>query len=188
MSHIAVDIALQFELEPESLMRQMNLEVQDGPDGGIPLNLGSIPHVTLAMSFVPVTELASIRKELAKFPEEMEVVISGTHLRQEEGKRDLLSLEVLRTPELLQLHREAFEILNPYMDIVGVRAGFHESERIGVSTVAYVNRFKEYSNDQYWPHVTIGYGSEALEWKGPEKLKGRVKLFHLGPHCSCWEF
>ena len=64
---------------------------------------------------------------------------------------------------------------------------FHTPPAISESSVSYVNTFRQQSaGDQYWPHITLGYGKLRNNSGIPGGICfDKLGLFHLGNHCTC---
>lgn len=168
----------------QCIERSANLAVLDS---GIVLNRENAwPHLTVWMGVVDeqaletLKQLISAQKEMQLSVKEESVVPSGNP-----GK-ELIHLGFSHSEELLDLHRKVNIALKEGREVPLPEPSFFFLGKASLSTLTYVRNFStHHADDQYRPHITLGYGNQT---RTPETL-GPVlfipALFQLGEGCTC---
>ncbi|MHC4622384.1 MAG: 2'-5' RNA ligase family protein [Planctomycetota bacterium] len=150
-----------------------------------------LPHISLAMGCIEESDTARIEQILAEAAgkassEELQVVgiQTSTNLAGEE----VSVFEVEKTRALQSLHEEIMEKLAPYLSSDAGKEMLYDPAEVGQSTLLWIRNYREKSSfENFFPHITIGYG--RIE-NGPFPIKfdaAKLALCHLGNHCTCRE-
>lgn len=183
---IAVDfVLLPADPEVEQLIR-LNQRLSQPDDRQIVLTKnGNLPHLSLLMGGLSTeglestaTRLQTLATSLRKFC--LKIVETAY-------RNDCTSLSVEKREDLMHLHKTLMEKFDGLINR-GISAEmFHKPQAISESSVSYVNTFRQQSaGEQYWPHITLGYG----KLRNTSGIPGgicfdKIGLFHLGNHCTC---
>jgi len=196
---IAVDIVL---LPPEpvldaSIITNNRLVERTGNREVVLDKQHTIPHISLAMGTVEVTELdrlgrlldGTIHQYLPLTTTLTELVAVTTHTG------DVVSgFNVWRTDELQALHEAVMKQLLEFDtgEVAASMIAGWEHEDIDEFTTGYVRDFsKRSAYGNYSPHITLGYGDaryDFLEFSFPLPfLCTSAAICHLGNFCTCKE-
>ena len=186
---IAVDLVLLPSEEMTAEAIGLNETLSATTSGKIVLNRDDcLPHISLAMGCIEkadLPEITEVLREIAgKSPlkelKAIEVDIQTNSL----GER-VSSLGVEKTEQLRLLHGAVMEKLETFFTY-DVTADMLLSEKVASTTLLWIKNFRRKSSfENFYPHITIGYG-EASDIKLPKEFEAyRLALCHLGNHCTC---
>ena len=190
MAKIAVDVAL---LPSEGMTNQAikaNKELlRQYPDRIILHKESCLPHISLAMGCINEYDIPDIEKILQTIAEKYhpgQLSVLGINIGTNSLGEKVSSFEVKKTERLLFLHEEIMRIMMPYFSH-DVTAEMVLSPPIaGESTLLWIKNYPENSAfDNFFPHITVGYGqvddfSFTTEFTAP-----KLALCHMGNHCTC---
>jgi hypothetical protein len=96
------------------------------------------------------------------------------------------AFEVKKTERLLWLHKEVMRRMTPYFSY-NVTAEMVLCPPIpGESTLLWIKNYPEKSAfENFFPHITIGYGQMDEFSFTAEFTASKLALCHLGNHCTC---
>lgn len=190
MVRIAVDIVL---LPSEEMMDKAiaaNRELLQQCSDKIKLNKKDcLPHISLAMGCIEEINIASIEKVLRRIAKNHPPgLLSAVGVRIEKNASDqkVSVFEVNRTEQLQALHEAVMRELLPYFSC-HVTADMVLSEQPpDESTLRWIRDYpKKSSFENFFPHITVGFG-QAAGWSQPMGFFAtRLALCHLGNHCTC---
>ncbi len=188
------------------------------PQGGVPDKIvldkeNCLPHISLAMGCIDEEIVADIEKVLqtiAKGPrlagtkqyslEQLSVI--DIHVGTNSAGEKVSVFRIERTKTLQLLHEEIMRRLAPYFSYdVTADMIFSRFPRSGVpapeageSTLLWIKNYPEKSSfENFFPHITIGYGEISDYSFGSRKAgslpikftASKLALCHLGNHCTC---
>ena len=147
-----------------------------------------LPHISLAMGCIEKGDISRIEGILLQIAEECDVDrlrIAGVHIGTNSMGEKISSFEIERTEPLQFLHEAVMRGLKPYLTY-GVTADMVLSPPISESTLRWIEKYPEKAAfEDFFPHITIGYGKigdSSFPW---EFAVSNLALFHLGNHCTC---
>ncbi len=222
MAEIAVDAVLLPSDEMMDKAIEANRELlQQGigfPQGVVPDKIvldkkNCLPHISLAMGCIDEKDIADIEKVLqtiAKGPrlvgtkqyslEQLSVI--DIHVGTSSAGEKVSVFRIERTKTLQLLHEEVMQRLAPYFsyDVTAdmIFSRFPQSgvpaPEAGESTLLWIKNYPEKSSfENFFPHITIGYG-EIDDYSFCSRKAGslpmrftasKLALCHLGNHCTC---
>ncbi|MDG6256257.1 MAG: 2'-5' RNA ligase family protein [Methanomicrobiaceae archaeon] len=179
-------IAVNRRLVTRTGNREVMLDKQD-----------TIPHITLAMGTMEVSELAALGRrldEIARMHLPLATTITGLAVVPTSTGTTVSGFNVRKTNELQALHESVMQLLLTFdaeKAAAPMIAGW-EHEQIDPFTTGYISAFSEeaaYGN--YSPHITLGYGDarkDLAEFSVPlPVLCTSAAICHLGNFCTCKE-
>ncbi len=180
---MAINIAL---IPPEDVMKKVidiNKHLLKRHEQKIALGKKKyLPHITLAMAGIEsdkLMEVVEAVKSVTKHFQPIKLTASRIDL-----KGGYSALEVDSNNEIHLLHRTIMKVLERF-------AKRNITQDMFLSPVEeihldYVTNFKaRVSYDNYWPHITLGYGMpEGVEIPF-EFTAARIAICHIGKSCTC---
>lgn len=190
MAKIAVDVVLL----PSEAMTNQVIEANKGLlkqySDRITLDKKScLPHISLAMGCMDeqrITDIEKILKLIAEKYNPGRLSIVGINTGTNSLGEKVSSFEVKRTKKLLLLHEEVMHKMKPYFSY-NVKAEMVLSPPMaGESTLLWIKNYPEKSAfENFFPHITIGYGHTDNFSFTAEFTASKLALCHLGNHCTC---
>ena len=94
--------------------------------------------------------------------------------------------EIEKTKDLQSLHEKVMKKVGSYFSFDVSSDMIYGDEEVAETTLLWIKNYPEkVSYENYFPHITIGYG-EIENIPFPIKFKAsRLALCHLGNHCTC---
>ncbi|MHC4659860.1 MAG: 2'-5' RNA ligase family protein [Planctomycetota bacterium] len=148
-----------------------------------------LPHISLAMGCVDendITAVGVVLKEIAEKTPLTELRVIGIKTSTNSVGEKVSVFEVGKTSKLQSLHEEAMENLAPYLSYDVTADMLYNPAEVGQSTLLWIKNYRAKSGfENFFPHITIGYG-EINDLSFPIKFSAsRLALCHLGSHCTC---
>jgi len=190
MDRKAVDVVL---LPDETMMNRAiaaNRELAKKTGEKIVLDKENcLPHISLAMGCVDENDIAAIEKVLKEITEKSsltELNVIGIQTSTNSVGEKVSVFEVEKTNELQVLHEEVIENHAPYLSYDVTADMLYNPAEVGQSTLLWIKNYRAQSSfENFFPHITIGYG-EIDDLSFPIKFSApRLALCHLGSHCTC---
>jgi 2'-5' RNA ligase len=190
MSRKAIDVVVLPDGTMTEKAIEVNRELVEQAGEKIVLNKEScLPHISTAMGCMEESDIPGVGEILQEIGGRTSLgqlqVISiqtSTNLVGEE----VSVFEVEKTSELQSLHEEIMEKLAPYLSSDVGKQMLYDPAEVGQSTLLWIKNYREKSSfENFFPHITIGYGQ--IE-NGPFPIKfdaAKLALCHLGNHCTC---
>jgi len=190
MGKKAVDIALL----PDEKMADMAIEASKelvlkyGPE--IILDKEDcLPHISLAMGCLDQSDLpaaAGLLKDIAEENPLPELEVTGIGTSTNSAGQKVSVFEVENIEELQSLHTQVMQTFAPYLGRNVTREMLYDPAAAAESTLLWIENYREKSSfENFFPHITIGYG-ELAGMAFPIKFTAkRLALCHLGNHCTC---
>ena len=190
MAKIAVDVVLL----PSEWVTNQAIEANKGllkqyADRIILDKENCLPHISLAMGCINEEDIANIEKILLTIAEKYnpgELNIIGINTGTNSLGEKVSAFEVKKTERLLSLHKQVMRRMTPYFSY-DVTAEMVLCPPIACeSTLLWIKNYPEKSAfENYFPHITIGYGQVDDFSFTAEFTASKLALCHLGNHCTC---
>ena len=190
MAKIAVDVVLL----PSEEVTNRAIEANNGlskqyADRIILDKENCLPHISLAMGCINERDIANIEKILLTIAEKYspgQLNIIGINAGTNSLGEKVSVFEVKKTGRLLSLHKEVMRRMTPYFSY-DVTAEMVLWPPIACeSTLLWVKNYpKKSAFENYFPHITIGYGQVDDFSFTAEFAASKLAICHLGNHCTC---
>ncbi|MHC4736529.1 MAG: hypothetical protein ACYTDW_19035 [Planctomycetota bacterium] len=155
-----------------------------------------LPHISLAMGCIEEADIAPVEKVLDEIAKEtslpdLKVVgirASGNSNRASgNSKGQTVSVfEVEKTKELQSLHEEVLDKLALYLSTDVTEDMIYGGREVAESTLLWIKNYREkVSFENFFPHITIGYGQIENLVAPISFASSDLALCHLGNHCTC---
>jgi 2'-5' RNA ligase len=142
-----------------------------------------LPHISLAMGCIDESDIpnvADVLDTIAKKNQLTKLNVIGVRT-----SGDAAVFEVQRTKELQSLHETVLRQVGPYLTS-DITPDMIHGGQAAESTLQWIRDYPEKSSfENFFPHITIGYGEienipSPIEFTAPA-----LTLCHLGNHCTC---
>lgn len=190
MAKKAVDVVLLPDEKMADLAIEANKELvrKYGPE--IVLDKENcLPHISLAMGCFDQSDLPAatgILKDIARQNPLPELQVTGIEVSTNSAGQKVSVFEVEKIDELQSLHIEVMQAFAPYLDRNVTRDMLYDQAQVAESTLLWIKNYRENSSfENFFPHITIGYGEMAGADFGIKFTAGHIALCHLGNHCTC---
>ena len=214
MAEIAVDAVLLPSDEMMDKAIEANRELLQQcigfPQGGVPDKIvldkkNCLPHISLAMGCIDEEDIADIEKVLQTIAKQCrleQLSVMDIHVGTSSADEKVSIFQIEKTEALQSLHEEVMQRLALYFSYdVTADMIFSRFPRSGVpapeageSTLLWIKNYPEKSSfENFFPHITIGYG-EIDDYSFGSREAGslpmrftasKLALCHLGNHCTC---
>ena len=163
---IAIDVLLVPDGATIDKSISLNAQLRSNYPAGYALDGTRIPHVTLVQRFLPANDFEAACAIMRGVLDDL--LSSGITLS--ETAIDCVSFEELtvavlvlkRTPELMRLHQNITDAVEPFSVSGGSPAAFADP-KVAPGTVDWVDTFvPKSSGKNYQPHITAGIATEAF--------------------------
>ena len=190
MAKKAVDVVLLPDEEMTDKAIQANVEIVTKFGSEIVLNKDNcLPHISLAMGCIDENDINSIKKVLELVSEEsplsdLKAIDIRTSINTKGEKVSVFEIE--KTKDLQSLHEKVMKKVGSYFSFDVSSDMIYGDEEVAETTLLWIKNYPEkVSYENFFPHITIGYG-EIENIPFPIKFKAsRLALCHLGNHCTC---
>jgi 2'-5' RNA ligase len=148
-----------------------------------------LPHISLAMGCINKRDIPDIRKILQTIAEKYilrRLSIIGIHTAINSAGEKISSFQIKITRTLQSLHEEVMQSLTPYFSYNVTKDMVLSPQKACESTLLWIKNYpKNSSFENFFPHITIGYG-QISDFSFPIKFTvSKLALCHLGNHCTC---
>lgn len=190
MAKIAVDVVLLPAEEMMDKAIEANRELRRQCSDNIRLNKKDcLPHLSLAMGCIEEIDVASIEKALrtiARNHNPGPLSVTGVRIEANSSGREVSVFEIGRNEQIQALHEAVMRELAPCFSY-DVTVNMMLSEQpADEGTLRWIRDYPKKSSFQdFFPHITIGYGRAAGIPSPAEFCATRLALCHLGNHCTC---
>ena len=189
MSRKAVDVVLL----PDERMTGIAIEANAGLVGkfGEKIVLSKekcLPHISLAMGGIDEKGLDAVEQVLRRIAEQYSLGglrVVGIGVSVGSGGEKVSVFELEKSKAIQSLHKEVMDGLEPYFNC-DVSEGMVADAEVAASTLRWIRQYREKSSfENFWPHITIGYGEMEKISLPIEFDASALALCHLGNHCTC---
>ncbi|MHC4309407.1 MAG: 2'-5' RNA ligase family protein [Planctomycetota bacterium] len=190
MSRIAVDVVLLPDEKMTDRAIEINAELVKKFGNEIVLNKEScLPHISLAMGCIQEADIDSVERVLEEIGKEtslQDLKVVGIRASENSKGQTVSVFEVEKTKELQLLHEEVMNKLMPYLSIDVTEDMIYGDEEVAESTLPWIKNYREkVSFENFFPHITIGYGQIESHVQPISFAPSELALCHLGNHCTC---
>ena len=190
MAQIAVDVVLIPSEEMTDTAIEANRKLsKKNPDKIVLDREKSLPHISLAMGCIDQRKIADIEIILRKIAEKLpirflNIVNIHTHTNITGEKVSVLQIE--NTDRLQSLHEQVMTSMKPYFSYDVTADMLLSDGTVGESTLQWIKNYPAESGyENFFPHITLGYGEIRLESLPARFNVSKIALCRLGNHCTC---
>lgn len=190
MSRKAVDVVLLPDEEMTDRAIEINAELVKKFGSEIVLNKEScLPHISLAMGCIEEADIAPVEKVLEEIAQETslrDLKVIGIRASENSKGQTVSVFEVEKTKELQLLHEEVMDKLTPYLSCDVTEDMIYGDQKVAESTLSWIKNYRKKSSfENFFPHITIGYGQIENQVPPITFAPSELALCHLGNHCTC---
>jgi len=190
MAKIAVDVVL---LPSEAITNQAieanKKLLKQYPDRIILDKEHCLPHISLDMGCMDDRHITDIKKILISIAEKYNpgrLNIVGINTMTNSLGEKVSSFEVKKTNRLLSFHKQVMRRMTPYFSYDVSAEMVLSPPKASESTLLWIKNYPEKSAfENFFPHITIGYGQVDDFSFTAEFTSSKLALCHLGNHCTC---
>jgi 2'-5' RNA ligase len=148
-----------------------------------------LPHISLAMGCINERDISNIERILQSIAEKYNpgrLSVAGINTTINSLGEKVSGFIVKKTEKLLSLHKEVMLRMTPYFSYDVAAEMVLSPPKAGESTLLWIKNYPEKSAfDNFFPHITIGYGQIDDFSFTAEFTASKLALCHLGNHCTC---
>jgi len=190
MGRIAVDVVLLPSDEMMDNAIRANAELVEKFAGKIVLNSENcLPHISLAMGCIDERDIAPISRLLPLAAEENplgELAVIGIRTSTNARGEKVSVFEVEKTKQVQALHEDIIKKVTPYFSRDVTSEMMYGDEEAAETTSQWIKNYrKKASFENFFPHITIGFGQIESEAFPITFTASKLALCHLGNHCTC---
>jgi 2'-5' RNA ligase len=190
MNRKAVDVVLLPDQAMTDRAIEINAELVEKFGNEIVLNKENcLPHISLAMGCIKEADILPVEKVLEEIVKETslpDLKVVGIRASGNSKGQTVSVFEVETTKELQSLHEKVMEKLAPYLNSDATEDMIYGSEEVAASTLLWIKNFRKKSSfENFFPHITIGYGQIENQMPPETFASKQLALCHLGNHCTC---
>ena len=189
MNRKAIGVVLLLPPAEEAKAVKVNRSLTGTSNTAILLGSGEgIPHISLAMGAIKDDELPQLFQALKNLGAGKSWTIEVDKLHQKQKATEALnSWNIVLTPALLELHNAIMQLYPPLIEEAKPEM-LIQNQPIGEGTLHWIKNYKQESaGSNFWPHITLGYGSLAQPFEPFTFQTNRLAVCHLGNRCTCQE-
>ena len=192
MAKIAIDVVLLLSEEIADKVITANKELLERNAAKIVLDKENcLPHISLAMGCInekDIDEIDTILKTIVQENPLVPLIATGIHISTNKKGEKVSVFEIEKTEALQSLHEKIMHRLARYFSYDVKAEMVLSSSETSESTLDWIENYPEKSSfENFFPHITIGYG-EIDNFTFPIKFDvSKLALCHLGNHCTCRE-
>ncbi len=190
MTRIAVDVVLLPSEEMADKAIEANRELLKQYADRIVLDKDNcLPHISLAMGCIDQSNIPDIEKILQAIAENcpsQQLSAIGIHTGTNSAGEKVSVFQIESTKTLQSLHEEVMRTLAPYFSYDVTADMVLSPPTAGESTLLWIRNYPEKASfENFFPHITIGYG-QVDDFSPPFKfIASKLALCHLGNYCTC---
>ncbi len=148
-----------------------------------------LPHISLAMGCIEERDISTIEKILERIAKETSLenlrVVGILASGNSRGEK-VSVFEVEKTKELRSLHEKVMDKLAPYFSSDVTEDMIYGDQEVAETTLLWIKNYREKSSfENFFPHITIGYGQIENQAFPISFAAQQLALCHLGNHCTC---
>ena len=190
MSRIAVDVVVLPDERMTDRAIEINVELVKKFGNEIVLNKDScLPHISLAMGSIEEADIAPVGKVLEEIGKETslsDLKVVGIRSSGNSKGQTVSVFEVEKTSQLQSLHEEVMNKLSPYLSTDVTEDMIYGDQPVAGSTLLWIKNYRKKAGfENFFPHITIGYGQIEGHVPSISFAPSELALCHLGNHCTC---
>ena len=148
-----------------------------------------LPHISLAMGCIDESDMGVVEGQLSNVGQEhplglMRVVgmVVGTNSIGEK----VSLFEVESSDRLQRLHEAVMNEFGAYLSAGATREMMYQGREVEESSLLWIRNYgAKASFENFFPHITIGYGECEQGGFPVEFGASKLAICHLGNHCTC---
>jgi hypothetical protein len=148
-----------------------------------------LPHISIVMGCLPDDHLEQanrILRSIAMQHHALELQAPCIKTINTASGNSIVSLDIDLSPALASLHESIVNAFRPLLRQDTVEADMHDPPPIDSSSLNWINHFiPHYCFENYWPHITLGFGEPPEHFQPFSFQASRLAICHLGNHCMC---
>jgi len=192
MTRRAVDVVLLPDEAMTDRTIEVNAELVKKFGNEIVLNKENcLPHISLAMGCIEEADIVPVEKvmeEIAKETSLQDLKVVGIRASGNSKGQTVSVFELEKTTQLQSLHEKVMDRLTRYFSNDVTENMIYGDEVVAGSTLLWIKNYREkVSFDNFFPHITIGYGQIENLVPPITFASSELALCHLGNHCTCRE-
>jgi 2'-5' RNA ligase len=147
-----------------------------------------LPHISLAMGCIDQTNVGPVERILQQIADRCpleDLTICGVRTSGLADKA-VSVFEVEKNARLQLLHETVLAELQPFLAPDVTADVIYGRGQVAESTLDWIKNYREKSSfENFFPHITIGYG-QMKDLPSPIRFAAsKLALCHLGNHCTC---
>ena len=190
MAKIAVDAVL---LPSEAMMDkaiEANRELLKESANKIVLDKENcLPHISLAMGCIDekdISEIEKILQAIAKQYHLLRLKAITIHVGTNSVGEKVSVFQIENNEVLQLLHEEVMQKLTPYFKYDVTVDMLLSPPKVEPSTLLWIRNYcQKASFENFFPHITIGYGQITTLLSPIKFFASKLALCHLGSNCTC---
>lgn len=191
MTRFAIDIVL---IPPDNVI-DLAIDfnrtlLNDHPSDRILNKTNRLPHVSLLMGCLAADQLQrakAILQSIADRHDYLNLHVTSIHTVKTAGG-NIVSFEIERDPKIVALHESIVSAFSSLLTQDSTAKDLNDDPPIEQSSIEWINRYiSDHSLKGFWPHITLGPGSNIQQFKPFSFQANRLAICHLGNHCTCTE-
>ena len=190
MKKFAVNVVI---LPPESVMDfaiEINKTLCKKNPSNIVLNkVNYLPHISMAMGCLredKLDEANKILESIATNHRLQELHASHINTVKTTSGNTIATLDFEISPELAALHESIVSAFKPLLTQDAKEEDLNDLPPINPSSLEWINNFiPDACFNNFWPHITIGFGEPPSDFRPFTFRASRLAMCHLGNHCTC---
>lgn len=190
MKRFAIDVVI---LPPENVMglaiEHNKRLLKTHPVNIVLGRVGRLPHISLAMGCLAIDLLETAKavlQEMAHRHPPLELHVTNIHTVKNSSGNRIVSFDIDLQPGIAALHKSIVSAFDPLLTNDATAADLNDPPPIEASSLEWINRFIPHSCfENFWPHITLGFGDPPEEFKTFSFQASRLAICHLGNYCTC---
>jgi hypothetical protein len=152
-------------------------------------NRQRLPHVSMAMGCLAGDKLQNATTILNTIARKFNCLdLHVTHIRtvKTSSGDSVVSFDISPDPPVVALHEFIVSSFRPLLTNDATPMDLNDDPPIEVSSIEWINRYiPEYSFENFWPHITLGFGDYSKHFTPFSFQADKLAICHLGNHCTC---
>ena len=190
MKRFAVNIVI---LPPDPVMDlalTWNTKLHENQPANISLSKSQyLPHISIVMGCIRADQFDQIESTLQAIAVKhhvLELYLPHIRIVNSSSRRQIITFDVNLTQELNSLHEGIVTTFRPLLTQDADESTINDPTPITSDTLDWVNHYiPQQCFDNFWPHITVGFGKPTLEFHPVSFQGSRLAICHLGNHCTC---
>lgn len=148
-----------------------------------------LPHISLAMGCLrenDIKKAGNVLKHASRSFIHHSLTALGIVTTTNAVGEKISTLEIEKSPALQKLHENIMKGLQPLLSRKVTKQMLYNPEDVSQSTLLWIKNYREKSSfENFFPHITLGYGEVEKSDFPVEFNASALALCHLGNHCTC---
>lgn len=148
-----------------------------------------LPHISLAMGCIArehIEPISGLLPSIAADHRLGNLPVAGMFVAANAAGRNVSSIVLQRSAALRSLHEEIMIRLEPCAHHAVTAEMLVNPSEVQQSTLEWIRTFRKKSSfENFFPHITLGYGWLDEFPLPPEITPSKLALCQLGNHCTC---